>query len=209
MRWSVRPSWLAVLLVGTTTATLTPLTKIAPTAVELDAFAATVVGVLDKLDTLGELGSGSGGGSASGSAHRDDQRDAVEPDSTTDESPGGAAAAAAAARLPHRVVHVVGASSVEAAVDWTAVCLTGATVVLLGPEAVPLTQSGAGDCVLVVPGVFSRTLVASSSDPAVAAVGIPDVFVLLNCDLYHIQWRRSLAELLLTRKPVALTTYCE
>jgi hypothetical protein len=33
--------------------------------------------------------------------------------------------------------------------------------------------------------------------------------VALNCDIYHIQWRRSLAELLRLGKPVVATFYCQ
>lgn len=33
--------------------------------------------------------------------------------------------------------------------------------------------------------------------------------IALNCDIYHIQWRRSLAELLRLGKPVVATFYCQ
>lgn len=105
------------------------------------------------------------------------------------------------------VIHLVGASPVEAAVDWTPVCDTGARVVLVGPQAVPLTGTGQGDCVSVVEAVYTRDAVGKSA--AHAEEADPDLIVLLNADLYHIQWRRSLAELLISRKPAVLTTYCE
>eukprot|EP00039_Didymoeca_costata_P013600 m.209829 g.209829 ORF g.209829 m.209829 type:complete len:151 (-) comp15819_c0_seq20:1594-2046(-) len=36
-----------------------------------------------------------------------------------------------------------------------------------------------------------------------------DIFMLHNADLYMPYWRRTLAEILLSRKPIVLTTYCE
>lgn len=109
------------------------------------------------------------------------------------------------------VVHLIGTSSVEALADWTPVCDSGVTLVMVGPEAVPLAHDSQaeGGCVSVVRGVYSRAIVASSSNPHAATAADPDVIVLLNADLYHIQWRRSLAELLLSRKPLVVTTYCE
>lgn len=61
----------------------------------------------------------------------------------------------------HVVAHVVGASNVEAAVDWSPVCATGVTIVLVGPQAVPLTNGG-GDCVSVVRALYTRAAVGTA-----------------------------------------------
>jgi len=137
--------WSAVLLGCVwSCSSLTPLTKIAPTAVELEAFAATVVAALATLREMGEL------------------------------------------TVPHPVVHVVGASNVEAAVDWSPVCAVGATVVLIGPEAVPLVATkgtttvddtdGQSNtrCVSVVRALYTRAAVGAALGASSSSVS-PDV----------------------------------
>jgi hypothetical protein len=103
------------------------------------------------------------------------------------------------------VVHIVGASRVERAVDWNLVCAQhgGARIVLIGPQvggtlgADDGVQSSTSDgChVTAVDGLFSRSLLLDelgASDPAID----PDVVVLHNADVYMPYWRRTLAELL-------------
>ena len=96
------------------------------------------------------------------------------------------------------VVHVVGASSVEAAVGWGSVCTeTGGggcncSLVLAGPQAESPSQQ---PCVRAVPGLWSRQLLRSTHTPP------PDVVLLHNADLYMIHWRRTLAEMLQVGSP--------
>eukprot|EP01051_Picozoa_sp_SAG22_P000730 SAG22_NODE_22_length_31438_cov_47.016529_14_plen_176_part_00 len=135
-----------------------PLTEIAPTAVELSAFADTAVGALAKLELP-------------------------------------------AAALP--VVHVLGASAVEDAVDWSLLCERGAKVHLVGPQAVVprAADKGGSSCVAAVEGLYSKELVKDLPPP--------DVVLLHNADVYMPYWRRTLAELLQLRVPIVLTMYCE
>ena len=116
------------------------------------------------------------------------------------------------------VIHVVGATSVEDRVDWSALCLTGAIVLLVGPQVEPIgTMTGSPvvprvrpreRCVTVVRGLYSQSLL-------VAALGAghpsatPDLAVALNADIYMHYWRRTLAELLLLARPVVVTFYCK
>lgn len=109
---------------------------------------------------------------------------------------GGAALAAP-------VVHVVGASGVEAAVDWQPLCEAGATIVLVGPELPEGDAKGSlAPCVTIVRSLYSRKAVADAGAPGA------DVAVILNGDAYMPYWRRTLAELLQSGKPVVLTMYC-
>ena len=111
---------------------------------------------------------------------------------------GGGLAAAAP------VVHVVGASSVEAAVDWGSVCTAtdgggcNCSLVLAGPQAEPPSQQL--PCVRAVPGLWSRQLLRSTDTPP------PDVVLLHNADLYMIHWRRTLAEMLQVGSPPTPST---
>ena len=110
------------------------------------------------------------------------------------------------------VVHVVGASSVEAAVDWSAVCAkhpAGAAFVLVGPQAVPPSVEAADGCTVdVVKGMYSENLMLAELGPDHPAV-LPDMIMLHNADIYMPYWRRTLAELLRLAVPVVLTVYCE
>ena len=135
------------------TASLTPLTQIEPTNIELDAFAATVEGALAKLQ----------------------------------------------APTRRSTVHILGASATEAAVDWSRLCESGHTLVLVGPKVAEV--DGGAECVTTIAGLYSRELVRTSPDP--------DALVLLNADLYMCEWRRTLAELLQRHTPIVLTIYCE
>lgn len=126
--------------------TLQPLTKIAPEAVELDAFAQTVVGAIEAL------------------------RDMKLVDGT------------------HVVAHVVGASGVEAAVDWSPVCATGVTIVLVGPQAVPLTNGG-GECVSVVRALYTRAAVGAALGNESPSVS-PDVVRGIFFPLGQVQLQR-------------------
>ena len=120
---------------------------------------------------------------------------------------------------PLAVVHLLGASAVEAAVDWTPVCEAGATLVLVGPQAVAPPGGRAGtdrdSCVHTVVGLYSREAVRAGLE-GVAGVAelatelaVPDAVVLHNSDLYMPYWRRTLAELLQLEVPVVHTMYCE
>jgi hypothetical protein len=155
---------MAVTLAGST-ASLTSLTEINATTVELEAFAATVAAALVKIGGL--------------------------------ETP---------------VVHIVGASAVEAAVNWAPLCQTGASLVLLGPQALPPapaaagTSGGAADCVTTIQGLYSISAIQAVLGPRAAQ---PDMIMLHNADVYMPYWRRTLAELLQIRKPIVLTVYCE
>ena len=132
-------------------------------------------------------------------------------------------------------IHLVGASSVEAAAPWGAACGGGGAgdpcrcqLVLAGPE-LP-AEGGAAGCVSSVntrggysQAAVARTLEAMGGErrgPPVprsvlthaagphAARGVPDAFVLFNADLYMPIWRRTLAELVRSALPVVLTVYC-
>lgn len=115
------------------------------------------------------------------------------------------------------VIHVVGASAVEEAVDWRPVCQAGASVVLVGPQVVEQREAGSPprpECVAVVRGLYSRDLVKAAlggrdAGDAGARLAKPDLLVLLNADLYMTYWRRTLAELLQIGRPVVVTMYCE
>ena len=80
---------------------------------------------------------------------------------------------------PCPVLHIVGASDVESNVDWSDLCSRGATVVLVGPEAVIPRESSAGgsECVTVVKELYSVTKMARDG-------ATPDLLLLLNADLY-------------------------
>jgi hypothetical protein len=96
------------------------------------------------------------------------------------------------------VLHLLGASSTEAMVDWSPLCERGHKLVLVGPNI----NEQARACVTAVAGLWSTELLADHPH------GAPDVIVLLNADLYMCEWRRTLAQLLQLRKPVVLTVYC-
>ena len=154
---------MAVTLAGSA-ASLTSLTEINATTVELEVFAATVAGALAKIGGL--------------------------------ETP---------------VVHIVGASAVEAAVNWAPLCQSGASLVLFGPQALPPAPAAAGtggaaDCVTTIQGLYSISAVQAVLGPRAAQ---PDMIMLHNADVYMPYWRRTLAELLQIRKPIVLTVYCE
>ena len=116
------------------------------------------------------------------------------------------------------VVHIVGASGVEDAVDWSAVCAKhpGARLVLVGPQAVRENdlkvaryEETTDSCTVdVVSGMYSEALMLAelgSDHPAT----LPDMIMLHNADIYMPYWRRTLAELLRVAVPVVLTVYCE
>ena len=191
---------------------LTPLTEIAPSESELSAFAATVSGALKKL----------GLGPRRGKNARAKRRRLGLPFVTRKLNP---------------VVHLIGASKVEAAVDWQPVCGKaeadgGAKILLVGPQAVvpvvtednnsppPPPQDRAvqhtdtDGCVKTVHGLYSRDLVRTAlakggGGSSGGALADPDVIILHNADLYMSYWRRTLAELLHSGKSVVLTLYCE
>ena len=58
-----------------------------------------------------------------------------------------------------------------------------------------------------VRGLYSANLVRASLGDAAAAE--PDAFLLLNADAYMPYWRRTLAGLLQSGKPIVLTLYCQ
>lgn len=161
--WSGSRNLLVLLLFlcSSAASALTPLTEIAPTNVELGAFAATVVGALTRLRS---------------------KTNGLEKQV--------------------RTVHVVGASSVEAAVDWTPVCESGVSVVLVGPQ-VESSGQDEGGCVTTVKGLYSAAAVRSAQQPE------PDAVFLLNSDLYMPYWARTLADLLRQGIPVVVTMYCQ
>ena len=92
----------------------------------------------------------------------------------------------------------------EDGVDWTPLCERGATVLLIGPEAVvPRDPNAAGNaCVSVLKELYS---VKQHGDGDAAA----DLVLLLNADLYTCVWRRTLVELLQSGLPAVATFYCE
>lgn len=138
-------------------ASLVPLTEIKAEPVELDAFAATLVGALEKLG------------------------------------------------LNNPIVHMIGTSDVEHAVDWSPACEMGATILMVGPNAV--LHRAAGSCVTAIKGVYSKEVVEAAADPSQLE---PDVFMLHHADIYTCSlWRRTLSKLLNTGKPIVLTVYCE
>ena len=100
------------------------------------------------------------------------------------------------------VVHVIGASSVEASVDWAPVCESGASVVLVGPqlESKAPTQGG---CVTSVQGLYSVEAIRAARQPE------PDAVILFNSDMYMPYWSRTLADLLRQAIPVVVTMYCQ
>ena len=121
--------------------------------------------------------------------------------------------------LTGSVVHIMGATSVEDAVDWSALCADGLTLVLAGPQVHPLAKMVKGqeivqrkkpgqECVTVVRGLYSVGVVRDALGARHAAAN-PDVIVAFNADVYKEYWRRTLADLLLIRKPVIVTMYCE
>ena len=89
-----------------------------------------------------------------------------------------------------RVVHILGASKVEDAVDWSPLCAStpAPTLVLVGPQVV---ERPVRDCVYTVKGLYSRDTVLRALGPALAT---PDAVMLHNADLYTCPWRRTLAE---------------
>lgn len=118
------------------------------------------------------------------------------------------------------VVHIVGATRVEDAVDWSALCQDGLTLVLAGPQVEPLAKMVKGEaivprekgpeqaCVLVVRGLYSVGVVREAlgeSHPAAT----PDLAIAFNADVYMDYWRRTLAGMLQMRTPVVVTVYCE
>lgn len=113
-------------------------------------------------------------------------------------------------KLDKPVIHLVGASDVEAAVDWSDVCATGATLVLVGDKAVQRRRTD-DDCVVTVRALYRKQSVIDALQPPSrvgARAASADVFILLNADLYMCVWRRALAEMLHAGKPIVLTAYC-
>eukprot|EP01052_Picozoa_sp_SAG31_P031461 SAG31_NODE_3336_length_4391_cov_1.826887_2_plen_278_part_00 len=115
---------------------------------------------------------------------------------------------------PRPVVHVVGASPVEASVDYGAACQeTSARLVLVGPT-VPETSVSANT--ELAKGCISATVRNLYSSESVSAalqdradLSRPDMILLHNADLYMPYWRRTLAEFLQLQVPVIVTMYCE
>ena len=90
-----------------------------------------------------------------------------------------------------RVVHLLGASDVEDAVDWSPLC-EGTEVpalVLIGPQVIERPPDGG--CVHTVKGLYSNGTVHKALG---ATLATPDVIMLHNADLYTCPWRRTLAE---------------
>lgn len=107
-------------------------------------------------------------------------------------------------------IHVIGASDVEDAVDWSSFCEQGHRIVLVGPLVVRRVYPRES-CVSAVAGMYSAGLIDDTIDPSEKSSGLasPDLSILFNADLYMPYWRRTLAELLQRRQPVVLTVYCE
>eukprot|EP01079_Euglenida_sp_SAG-EU17-18_P001476 gene1476-2797_t len=134
--------------------------------------------------------------------------------------PTGRQAAAEKLRLgPGPVVHVVGATKVEDSADWSALCSSGAAVVLVGPQVEPLAKMTRGEelvrrdrpgqgCVKVVRGLYSRQVVREALGAGQRGAE-PDLIITFNADLYMDYWRRTLADILLAGLPVVVTMYCE
>ena len=117
------------------------------------------------------------------------------------------------------VVHIVGATSVEDAVDWAPLCKQGHSLVLVGPQVSPISVMVKGEavvprdkpgqeCVTVVRGLYSRGVLREALGADHKAVE-PDLAISYNADVYMDYWRRTLAELIQLNKPVVVTMYCE
>ena len=66
------------------------------------------------------------------------------------------------------------------------------------------------DRVTSIKGMYLPDLLHAALAPEASYAEEPDVFVLHNCDSYTCSsWRRTLADLIRTGKPVVLTVYCE
>ena len=118
------------------------------------------------------------------------------------------------------IVHVVGASAVEDTVNWRLLCDDGMRIVLVGPQVAPIGTMTASpivprddrpgeECVTVVRALYSRAAMAAALGATHPELVTPDAIIVFNADVYMHYWRRTLAEIVLTRKPVAITFYCE
>ena len=131
-----------------------------------------------------------------------------------------AALSRAGIKLSGAIVHVMGASDVEDAVDWSILCRDGLTIVLVGPQVAPLAKMVRGEevvarkrtgqeCVQVIRSLYSVDVVKDALGTEGSAAADPDLVIAFNADVYQEYWRRTLASLMLLRIPVAVTFYCE
>ena len=104
------------------------------------------------------------------------------------------------------VVHVVGASEVEASIDWTPLCNLGVNLLLVGPKIDPGSVTGT-NCVSAVRALYSRAAVETSGKVPPTMIH-PDLIIGFNLDIYMPYWRRTVADLLQSRTPVVVTMYC-
>lgn len=109
---------------------------------------------------------------------------------------------------PVQIVHLIGASDVEASVDWLPLCQKyGLTFLLVGPKLIESTVNKKADrCVHYLTDLYTKEALANSQlDPSLLT---PDLLVGLNVDIYMIYWRRTLGLMLQTGKPIVITVYC-
>ena len=111
-------------------------------------------------------------------------------------------------QTPVKVVHLIGASDVEASVDWLPLCQKyGVTFLLVGPKLIESTVNNKADhCVHYLTNLYTKEALADSQLDS--SLLTPDLLVGLNVDIYMIYWRRTLGEMLQTGKPIIVTVYC-
>ena len=103
------------------------------------------------------------------------------------------------------VVHILGASDVEANVKWQDLCVKfGISFVLVGPK---LQVGEHTSCTTYIPTLYNQKFLQQGLQQSPHLIS-PDLVLGFNLDIYMIYWRRTLAELLQLRKPVVVTMYC-
>jgi hypothetical protein len=106
------------------------------------------------------------------------------------------------------VVHLVGASEVEASIDWSPLCEKyNIEFLLVGPKLPNVTsKKRESQCTHYHKSLYSRRSLAESN--LNKNLLIPDLVIGFNVDIYMIYWRRTLGELIQLRKPIIVTVYC-
>lgn len=112
--------------------------------------------------------------------------------------------------LPINVIHVIGASDVEASIDWSPVCQKNIHIVLIGPKATALTSQNIAttNCTTVVVSKYSRSIVAQELATE-THLHNPSLVIGFNVDIYMPYWKDTMVDIVHSGVPVVVTLYCQ
>ena len=112
--------------------------------------------------------------------------------------------------VPINVIHVIGASDVEASIDWSPVCQKNIHIVLIGPKATALTSQNIAttNCTTVVVSKYSRSIVAQELATE-THLHNPSLVIGFNVDIYMPYWKDTMVDIVHSGVPVVVTLYCQ